>query len=47
MQSVNSAQFLDITSLFLSSAAFAASSTPYPVTVIVPLTSMHAITLIT
>ena len=42
MQSVNGAQFLNLTPLFLSSNRFAASSTPAPVIVIVPLTSMYA-----
>ena len=40
MQSVNGAQFLNITPLFLSYASFTASSTPAPVIVIVSLTSM-------
>ena len=41
MQSVNGAQFLNITHLFLPSNLFAASSAPTPVIVIVPLTSMY------
>ena len=42
MQSINGAQFLNITLLLLSSARFAASSAPAPVIVIVPLTCMYA-----
>ena len=42
MQSVNSAQFLNITPLFLSSDRSAASFAPAPVIFIVPLTSMYA-----
>ena len=42
MQSVTGTQFLNITPLFLSSARFAASSTPAQVIVIVPLTGMYA-----
>ena len=42
MYLVNGAQFLNITSLFLSSNCFAASSSPAPVIVIVPLTSTYA-----
>ena len=41
MHSVNGAQFLNITPFFLSSACFAESS-PDPVIVIVPLSSMYA-----
>ena len=40
IQLVNSAQFLYITPLFLSSSRFAASFAPAPVIVIAPLTSM-------
>ena len=42
MHLVNGAQFLNITPLFLSSARLAAASSPAPVIVIVPLTSMYA-----
>ena len=42
MQSVNGAQFLNITPLFLSFNPFAASFAPAPVIVTVPLTSMYA-----
>ena len=42
MQSVNGAQFLDITPLFLPFNRFAASSAPTPVIVIVSLTCMYA-----
>ena len=42
MQSVNGAQFLNITHLFFSSACLAAASSPSPVIVIVPLTSVYA-----
>ena len=42
MQSVNGAQFLNITPLFLSSNRHAASSFPALVIVIVPLTSIYA-----
>ena len=41
MHLVNSAQFLNVTPLFLSSARLAAASSPVPVIVIVPLTSMY------
>ena len=41
MQSVNGAQFLNITPLFLSSNRLAALSAPAPVIVIVPFTSMY------
>ena len=43
MQSVNGAQFLNITPIFLVSARFAASSAPAPVIVIVQLTCMYAL----
>ena len=42
MQLVNDAQFLNITSLSLSSACVAAALSPSPVIVIIPLTSMYA-----
>ena len=42
MQSVNGAQFLSITPLFLSSACLVAASAPAPAIVIVPLTGMYA-----
>ena len=42
MDLINGAQFLNITPLFLSSDCFAASSSPAPVIVIVPLISMYA-----
>ena len=42
MQSINGAQFLIITVLFLSSGCFAASSAPAPVSVVAPLTCMYA-----
>ena len=42
MQSVNGAQFLNITPFSLSSARFASSLIPSPVIVIIPLTSMYA-----
>ena len=42
MQSVNGAQFLNITPLFPSSNRFAVSSGPAPVIVVVPLTSICA-----
>ena len=42
MQSVNGAQFLNITALFPSSNRFAAKSAPAPVVVIVPLATMYA-----
>ena len=41
MQSVNDAQFLNITPLFLSSNRLAASLSPTPVIIIVPLTSIY------
>ena len=41
MNLVNGAQFLNVTPLFLSSARLAAASSPAPVIVIVPLTSMY------
>ena len=41
MHLVNGAQFLNVTPLFLSSACFTAASTPAPVIVIVPLTSIY------
>ena len=41
MHLANGAQFLNITPLFLSSNCFAASSSPAPVFVIVPFTSMY------
>ena len=40
MESVNRAQFLNITPLFLSFIGFTTSFAPAPVIVIVPLTSM-------
>ena len=43
MQSVNGAEFLNITPLFLSSIRFAASSASAPVIVIVPLTSKYGL----
>ena len=42
MHLINGAQFLNLTPFFLSSNRFAASSSPAPVTVTVPLTSMYA-----
>ena len=42
MQSVNGAQFLNITPLTLSSNRLVASSAPAPVIAIVPLTSIYA-----
>ena len=42
MQSVNRAQLLNITPLFLASNRLTASSFPAPVIVIVPLTSIYA-----
>ena len=42
MHSVNGAQLLNITPLFISSARFALSSAPAPSIVIVSLTSMYA-----
>ena len=42
MHLVNGAQFLNIMPLFLSSNRFAASSSPAPVIVIVPFTSIYA-----
>ena len=42
MQSVNGAQCLNITPLFLSSIGLAASSFPAPVIIIVPLTIIYA-----
>ena len=42
MHSVNGAQLLTITLLFLSSACFTASSAPNPSIAIVPLTSIYA-----
>ena len=42
MHLVNGAQFLNVTPLSLSSARFAASSSPSPVIVIVPFTSIYA-----
>ena len=42
IQSVNGAQFLNITLLFLLFNRLAASSTPAPVIVIVPGTSIYA-----
>ena len=42
MQLVNGAQFLNINPLFFLSNLFAASSTPAPAILIVPLTSMDA-----
>ena len=41
MQSVNGAQYLNITPLFLSSNRLAASSFPVQLIVIVPLTSIY------
>ena len=41
MQSVNGAQFLNITPLFLSYTHLAASSVPAPVIVVVPLTGTY------
>ena len=42
LQVLNGAQFLNITPLFLSSACLAAASSPAPVIVILPLTSIYA-----
>ena len=42
IHAVNGAELSNITPLFLPSALFAASSSPYPVLVIVSLTSMYA-----
>ena len=42
MHLVNSAQFLNVTPLFLSSNYLAALSFPTPAIVIVPFTSMYA-----
>ena len=42
MHLVNGAQFLNVTPLPLSSAPYAAASTPAPVIAIVPFTSMYA-----
>ena len=42
MHLVNGAQFLNVTPLSLSSARLAAPSSPAPVIVILPLTSMYA-----
>ena len=41
VQIVNGVQFLNVTCLFLSSAYLASASSPSPVIVIVPLTSMN------
>ena len=41
MHLVNGAQFLNVTPLSLSSASLASSSSPAPVIVIVPFTSMY------
>ena len=41
MHLVNGAQFLNVTPLSLSSSCLAAASSPAPVIVIVPLTSMY------
>ena len=41
MQLVNGAQFLNVTPSFLSSDRLAAASSPVPVTVIAPFTSMY------
>ena len=41
MHLVNGAQFVDVTPLFLSSDRLAAASSPAPVIVIVPFTSMY------
>ena len=41
MQSVNGAQFLNITPLFFSSNPFSLSSAPAPPVVMVPLTSRY------
>ena len=41
MHLVNGAQFLNVTFLSLSSACLAAASSPAPVIVIVPFTSMY------
>ena len=41
MHLVNAAQFLNVTPLFLSCARLAAVSSPVPVIVIVPFTSMY------
>ena len=41
MHLVNGAQFVDVTPLFLSSVRLAAASSPAPVIVIVPFTSMY------
>ena len=41
MYLVNSAQFLNVTPLFLSFARLAAASSPAPVIVTVPLASMY------
>ena len=46
MQSVNDAQFLNITPLILPSNCFAVSYAPVPVIVIAPLTSNNHINLI-
>ena len=43
MQSVNGAQFLNITPLSFSFARFVASLYPAPVIVMVPLTCMYAL----
>ena len=42
MHLVNGAQFLNITTLYRSSARFAASSSPSQVIVIVPFASIYA-----
>ena len=42
MKSVSGTPFLNITPLFLSFARFAASSSPSPLIVIVPLTNIYA-----
>ena len=39
---INEAQFLNITALFLSSDCLSSASSPAPVVVILPLTSMCA-----
>ena len=41
MHLVNGTQFLNVASLFLSSARLDAASSPAPVIVIVPFTSMY------
>ena len=42
MYLINDAHFLNVTSLFLLSTRLAAASSPAPVNVIVPITSMYA-----